>query len=402
VHRPRRAAALLTGAAPPAARLHRDRLTWLVYGHLGAYGFFLYGFGPTVPLLREEQGTSLTVAGLHGTALAGGALVSSFFTPALVRARGRGAALWGGLAAMCAGIVAYTSSTALAVTLLGTLLASIGGSTTINATAPALGEHHGTAGAAAVSEGNACAAGVGMLGPLVVGAAVASGLGWRAGPLVTLALVAVLALVFGRTPIPAPHAPPPDSGGAWSLPKRYWVLWGALIASVGAEFCLALWAADELRGHAGLGAAAASAAVTAFVGGMALGRIVGGRLALRLPADGLLLGAVGVAGAGFALFWSSTLPVLALAGLLATGLGVSLLYPLGIVLAIAASGGRPDLATARAGFGVAIAVGLGPFALGALGDAFGTHRAFLLVPGLLVVAAVGVLLERRTARALPQ
>jgi uncharacterized protein YceH (UPF0502 family) len=141
--------------------------------------------------------------------------------------------------------------------------------------------------------------------------------------------------------------------------------------------------ADELRGHAGLGAAAASAGVTAFVAGMALGRIVGGRLALRLPADGLLLGAVGVAGAGFALFWSSTLPVLALGRVWwRPGSASRCSTPWASSWRSRPPGGRPDLATARVGFGVAIAVGLGPFALGALGDAFGTHRAFLLVPCL--------------------
>src|SRR5207247_9579525 len=53
------------GAAPPGAsatvdpvpRLVRDRLTWLSYGQVAAFGYFFYGFGPVVPLLREEQHT---------------------------------------------------------------------------------------------------------------------------------------------------------------------------------------------------------------------------------------------------------------------------------------------------------------------------------------------------------
>jgi len=336
------------------------------------------------------------VAGLHGTALAVGALASGFLTPLVVRLRGRGTALWAGQAGLCLGIALYCSSTALPVTLLGAFIASLGGSTTINAAAPVLGQHHqGPAGASAISEANASAAAVGTIAPLAVGGAVVAGLGWRAGPLSTIAMVAVVALLFGRTPVPVADAPAGDARTGSRLPARYWVLWGVLGASIAVEFCLVLWAADELRERSGLGSGAASAGVTGFVAGMALGRLAGGRLALRIPPDVLLLRAVGVAAAGFALFWATAAPVVALAGLLLCGLGVSLLYPLGIVLAIRASEGRPDLATARAGFAAALAIGVGPFGLGALGDSFGTHAAFLVVPALLAVAAGGVLLERR-------
>jgi len=58
-------------------RLERDRLTWLTYLQLGCYGYFLYGFGPSLSLLRDEQGTSRAVAGLHGTALAVGSLCAA-------------------------------------------------------------------------------------------------------------------------------------------------------------------------------------------------------------------------------------------------------------------------------------------------------------------------------------
>ena len=59
----------VVSALPPpssADALHRDRLTWLVYLQLGCFGYFLYGFGPTVSLLRDEQGISRTLSGLHG------------------------------------------------------------------------------------------------------------------------------------------------------------------------------------------------------------------------------------------------------------------------------------------------------------------------------------------------
>ena len=378
------------------ARLERDRLTWLIYLQLAGYGYFLYGFGPTVPLLREEQHISRTLSGLHGTALAVGALAAALVAAALIRRWGRAAALWGGVATTCVGIAVYVSTTALPVTLLGAFLGSLGGSFVVTATPPALTEHHGPGGAAAVSEANALAAGVGTVAPLFVGLAVITGAGWRAGLLLLLPLAAALGLTLGRTPIPRPADVPGHHDGSSRLPARYWVGWGVLAASIGVEFCLTLWAADILHNHAGMGEGAAAAGVTGFVAGMCAGRLAGSRLSLRLGVEPLLYAAIGVAGVGFLVLWLATWGPAAVAGLVVCGLGVSLLYPLGIVRAIDASEGRPDLAAARAGFAAALAVGVGPFVLGALADRFGIHGAFLVVPALLAVAAVGVRLAGRS------
>ena len=58
--------------------LVHDRLTWLTFAQLGVYGYFLYGFGPSVPLLRDDLGVSNAVSGLHGTALAAGSVLAGF------------------------------------------------------------------------------------------------------------------------------------------------------------------------------------------------------------------------------------------------------------------------------------------------------------------------------------
>ena len=62
---------------------------------------------------------------------------------------------------------------------------------------------------------------------------------------------------------------------------------------------------------------------------------------------------------------------------------------------LAASGGRADQATAAASVFSGLAVGRGPFLLGALGDAFGTHQAFLMVPALIGLAIGGILAGSR-------
>lgn len=370
-------------------RLERDRRTWLTYGQLGVYGWFLYGFGPALTLLRDEQGFSRTVAGLHGTALAVGALASALMVTGLVARIGRVAAIWAGLVLLCVGVLVLTSLSALPATLAGAFLCSFGGSFIVTCTSTVLASVHGPSGPAAITEANAIAAGVGAASPVAVGVAVALG-SWRPALLVLLPVVALLAVLSRSVPLPADRGPRRGEVPAGRLGRHYWVTWVVVTAGIGVEFCLSLWAADHLRQRTPLTTAEASASVTALVAGMCVGRLVGGRLALRLPVDRLLYGALALNAAGFALFWLSTEPVAAVAGLLACGLGVALYFPLGLARAIAASGGQPDRASARVGIGAALASGGGPFLLGALADATSIHVAMLVVPALLVVAAVGI------------
>src|SRR5262245_2514413 len=86
-------------------RLVRDRPTVLLYAMLGVWGFFNYGFGPVVGLLRDEQHVSRGVAGLHSTAFALGAVIGGFVTPLIVRRWGRPTTMWWGVAGVCVGIV---------------------------------------------------------------------------------------------------------------------------------------------------------------------------------------------------------------------------------------------------------------------------------------------------------
>jgi fucose permease len=368
----------------------RDSRTVLTYAQLGIYGYFLYGFGPALTLLRHEQDFSRTVAGLHGTALACGALLSALCVAPLAIRFGRTAMIWFGLVVLCAGVATFTSFTAVPVTLLAAVLCSFGGSFVVTCSSTVLSAVHLGGGAAAITEANAVAASVGAVAPLVVGAADGIGAGWRPAVLLVVPAVGVLALLGRRAArVPRPTAPA-RTGRAGRLSGHYWVSWVVVTAGIGVEFCLSLWAADLLHERTTLSRAAAAASVTALVAGMAVGRLFGGSLALRVPVDRLMYAAIGVNAVGFALFWSATDSVLAVTGLLVSGLGVALYFPLGLSRVIAASDGRPDQATARVGIGAALASGGGPFALGALADAAGIRVAMLIVPVLLLVAAAGL------------
>ncbi|SCL55085.1 Fucose permease [Micromonospora citrea] len=412
-------------------RLTRDRTTWLTYAQLGLWGFFLYGFGPVVPLLRDEQGTSAAVAGLHSTGIAVGALAGGALFAPLARRVGRGRAIWVGLAGVAVGVAALGALRALPATITAVAVIAAFGMMVISGVSVVLTARHGTAAPAALTEANAACAGMGILAPLVIGASVDAGWGWRPAMAVEvglITLVALAALTFrvrlpqaapaaaapggspaadpvdagtpaeAPRPVPVADVPRPAAAGAGRrLPSAYWIAWVLMAVTGSIEVCLSLWTADVLRTHAGMAAGAASAAVAAIVCGMFVGRLAGGRFALRYRPVPLLLAALGVSLLGFALFWVAPVGWLAVTGLVVLGLGNALHYPLAISIALAVAGPAADRAAGWASYSMGVGFGIAPVALGWVADGVGPHLAFLLLPGFIAAAA---LLAARLGRAL--
>jgi predicted MFS family arabinose efflux permease len=381
--------------------LVRDRLTWITYGHLAIFAYFLYGFGPAVPLIRDELGISRAVASLHGTALAVGGMVGGTAMPALVRRLGRVRVMWTGQAGLAIAVLALWAAHALPATLAGALFAGLSGTLVVNGVAATLSEHHGPAGSASISEANAVAGAVGVVSPLIVGGTVAVGLGWRPGLAGLVLAVGVLVLITRVFPVSAPARRQPTADGpavGGRLPRAYWMAWTSLLATASVEVCLTLWMGDVLRTRAGVSPGTAAAALSAMVAGIVIGRLVGVRLLLRFPAPLVLLGALAVSAVGFVVFWLATVPWLALSGLVTCGLGISMHYPLGIALAVRHSDGQPDLAAGRVAYGLGIGFGVAPFALGAVADRIGPHPAFLIILVMLAVSAAAVLRLRALTR----
>ena len=368
--------------------LVRDRLTWLTYGHFAVYGYFFYGFGPIVPLLRAEQHTSRSVAGLHGTALALGGMLGGALTPWLVRRFGRTGAAWIGLAGLAVAVLGFGVLHPVWATIALAAISSMFGTFIANTVVATLSDHHGFAGFASISEANACNAIAGLLAPLVVGVCVAAGLSWRPGLAVVAVLVVLLAALTLVLRVRTPAGPPTAVTTTTSrLPQSYRLVWSCLVATTAVEVSLNLWVADELRTHAHTAPGAATAGLSAVVLGVLVGRLAGSRLLLRWRATAVLLGAIVVSMIGFAGFWLAPTSLLAFVGLFVLGLGDSMHFPLGVALAVAHSQGRPDLALSRASYATGLAAGVAPFAFGVVADSVGPYVAFLLVPLCLAVAA---------------
>ncbi len=373
-------------------------MTWLLYAQLGVFGYFLYGFGPVVPLLRHELEISRTIAGLYGVGLAAGAVIGGTAFPYLLRRLGPGRTLWTGLAGLAAGAALLCLLPSVAGTLAATVVAMTFGIVMVSGISIALTAHHGLAAPAVFSESNALAAGMGLLAPLLIGSAVNARLGWQPGLAVAIALACLLALtaIFLGVRVPAadPAAAPERRGRP---PGRYWLAWVCLFATGSAEVCLSLWASEQLHENAGLSRGTAAAGMSAVLVGMVVGRAVGGRLALWLGTVPAMLGSLAVAAGGFGVFWIATTPWLAITGLVICGLGISLHFPLGLALTIQATDGHPELAMPRNAYGMALGFGVVPFLLGAVADRIGISGAFLLVPVCLAVAATAVWLLQRVS-----
>jgi MFS family permease len=390
----------------PARSARPDATTVAAMVSLCTYTWFLYGIGPSLPLFRDELGTTSAVAGLHSLMLAAGVVIAGFAGVGLGRRWRRYGVARRGIVVLTIGVLVFTGGSLLHgvelfVTLPAMLVIGFSGALLVNVSNTILQEHNGALGPAMLSLGNAAAAGVGLVTPLAVGAATDLGWTWRAAMILVVPFaVASLILIAPRRHVPAYAARPVGTArfSLRGLPQAYWFATAAVVCAVAIEFCMITWTPDLLTSRTGMSPGTASGAVSAVVGGMAVGRLVVGALARTRSPLGLFLIGVAVTAAGWILVWLSTSPVAAVGGLLVVGLGIAGQYPLGAAMVMALSGGQPDRAIAVMGIGVGLASGIGPFALGALADQLGVQIAFLVVPALCIAAAVCVTVGQRWGR----
>jgi len=368
----------------------RDRPTWISFAQISLFAFFFYSFGATQALLRDEQGTTRTISGLHATVYAAANVVGALVLPAAITRFGRNAVLRVGVIGLCVGLAIYTSPGGLPVSLTGIAVIAFFGSAIIVTSNAFVMDHQKGAGPAALTQANALAALVGLLGPLAIGLGAATILGWRFGLWVLIAGLIVSEIVRHRFPdayrVPSPVLEREVHHGP--LPRAFYWSLGSLAMFMASEFALTLWSADLLRDRGGFGPAAAAAAVASYTVGLLVGRFAGSRLAERYSIDRILTMSIGIGLVGFALVWLTTQPALMLTGLFVSGMGLAASWPLGVARAVKTSGGRTDIASGRAAAAGALAGGISPFVLGALSDQFNVHLAFLIIPVLMMGAFV--------------
>jgi len=166
---------------------HRDRTFWVTSTQTAIVNFYLGGFGPAQSLLRADQGTSLTVAGLHGTAMGVAAIFAGYANPHIAHRFGRSRAGWIGLAIFSTGLIMFVIFPPVVLTLPATLITGFGTSMIINNAMTSLSHHYGKAAAVAIPQAN----GVSSIG-FILGTALIGGIAilfpsfWRIGLLMAI------------------------------------------------------------------------------------------------------------------------------------------------------------------------------------------------------------------------
>jgi len=380
----------------PQERFVRHPLTWATYALVGYFAYLETVLGPLMPFLRAEHGFSYTVASMHFSAFALGAVPVGLFGDRVAEHWGRRASLWGGGTGMAAGALLLAASPVTAGTVLGALCMGTFGGLLLITTQAVLADKYGEWSAVAITESNVAASACAILASLAVGAFAALGLGWRVALILPVAALVLLAACFRTEPLgqARTHESASDNSSS-TLPMRFWVYFGVLFLGVSVEWCVAYWGTDFLENGVGLARPAAATALSVFFVAMLAGRILGSRLAHRLSGATLLLVTLCVALAGFPLFWLSAMPALSLLGLFVVGLGVGSVYPLAISVGVAATPGQTDTATARLGLAGGGAILTAPFVLGAFADRVGIETAYAIVVPLLLAAVMMMLLAWR-------
>jgi len=383
----------------PTVRPTRDRPTWISYIEITLIAFFTMGYGSTLALLRDEQGTTQVISGAHAALMALAGVLGAALVPRLVARWGRSALIRRSLAGLALGILLYTVPAGPWITLPAIALVGIGFTGALVGLNAFILDHQGSAGPAALTQANALAAFAGFISPVVIGIGAATILGWRAGIWALVLAFLIAEIVRARSgkvfDLASPGSP---SGGSWRelTPSVWWscLLIGCLSA---VEVCTFTWSVDLLREQVGLSPAAAAAGLSTVSAGMVLGRLVGGRLAETFSIDALLRLAVIVAGVSVLLALTATSAATLLACLFLVGVGISLNWPLGVARLVAAAGGRTNRGASLASVSGGIAAGTFPFLMGAWADEVGIRTAYLIVPAVLLVAlSILILVPLRT------
>lgn len=373
----------------------RNRLTWLAYLLLAFYGYFLNIFGPITPFLKNELALSYTVSSLHFSAFALGIIGAGLAGHRVIQWLGRWKALWVGAFGISFGALLLIAGRTPAVTIGASFLMGLVGSLILAIIPSVLSDQHGDLRAVALSEANVISSVVSAAAPVLVGWFEPTAFGWRAALVVAALAAPLMRISFGTVSMPPARVLVDSGTTSRRLPPLYWVYWVALVVAVSVEFCMIFWSADYLEVGLGMPKASAAQAVSLFLVGMIVGRLLGSRLVQRFSTHLVVTGALFIAAAGFLIYWTAAAPLFGMIGLLLTGLGVACLYPLILALAIGSASGSTDRASARASLASGVAIFALPLILGRVADAVGIRDAYAIIILLLVVE---FLLIQGTAR----
>jgi MFS family permease len=364
----------------------RTKHFWFLTGQTAVVNFFISGFGSAQSLLRADQGTTLKVAGLHGTALGIASITSGFLNSRIVHTLGRKKTVWLGLGIYSFGLTCLAIAPIVQFTIASAFITGFGVSLTINNTTASTSEDFPEHRQVSLNQSNAIGISVGGLGILTVGLTASLFPDyWRLSMLISLLLIPYL-YFFVRDKEVEHHTRPEHGRQSGKVTAGFMASVVAFFLSIACEFGISFWSAALLSDRVGSSAALSTLAVVTFVSGIAVSRWFIAPIFHKVHIDDQLRFAFAFQGASFLIFWLSHNMLLSLVALFGVGMGVAIQFPMFAVRIIAFSNNRPDLAIGYNSLAAGSAIAFSPFMLGVLGDSFGISRAYLMIPILIAIA----------------
>ena len=374
----------------------RDRVTWVAFAALLAFGVLNAGLGPALPYIRAHEGISYLAGVLHQIGFAIGGGLAGVLAARGTGSLGRTATIRLGLGGAGIAWIAVGYGGVLAVTVAAAFVVSLAATSALIRLWAVLADLHGAQRAVAMSEGEVSVSLAGILTPLLIGALAATTLSWRFAFVLGAATGGLAALWVWRARMPAPANGRPrarsrNAGSPRGGPEPTLVVVFAIVAL---EFALSFWLASYLNDDIGLARNAAAAAVSGLYGSSLAGRLLASRLARRARPERLLAAALGTALLGLPVLLIATDAPIAAVGIALAGIGIGALFPLTSALHVKAS---PHTADSALGQVLAVAAPgqlAGPLAAGAIAQAAGLRAGLLILPALTLVAAAGLYQHR--------
>ena len=199
--------------------------------------------------------------------------------------------------------------------------------------------------------------------------------------------LAIGGVLLRFTMLPDRHA---EGGGRLRLPTGPLVLLGALaLCGLMAEGSATDWSGVYLQRTMNASEGLAGLAVTTFTGSMAVARLAGDRLSLRLGSARLVSGGAALAAVGLALALAAQIPVVAIVGFGMMGLGLAAVVP----TLFRAAGSQPGI-PASVGIAAVSTMGyagglIGPPVIGTLATAVTLRGSLLIILVMLAILTVG-------------
>ncbi len=399
------------GARTPPREYRRDRFTWAMFAGLLGFGFLNAVLGPALPYIRRVEHISYVVGALHQVAFAVGGGLAGLLAVRVEGRIGRGVTIRLGLGAAAIAGLGVGYGDAVAVTVPAAFLVSLLATSALVRLWAALADAHGARRTVAMAEGEVSVSLGGIIVPLLIGGLAATALTWRFAFVAGGTIAAAAALMIGAVGI-APSRPQSSRGRRFAAARVDREADGALagrphaqrlglsptlvvvFAIVALEFALSFWLASYLNDSVGISRQLAVVMVSGLYGANLIGRLLASRLARHTSAEQLLAASLIVALIGLPILLAAGDVLVAAAGIAVVGIGVGAMFPLTSAVHVSVSSRNADRAIGQVVAIAAIGQLLGPLAAGAIAEAAGLRIGLLILPALVLLAAIALVRHR--------